>query len=526
MSNVGQESFPEPHLKDRLPDLLRSHSPTSSQPSFHYLPHLGRAREIRRYKIAELEAELSRLKSHRSALEVYRRDCRSLLAPIRRLPSETLVDIFQLCRPSEVEFSRSSNGIDTAMAYLAQESMLWIAQVCVLWHSIVLDTPSLWNNIFLHKAALRGTPQQCETTMELLRLAFERSGSLPLNFRFESFEGDPTRYGPALELIASQSARWQTVRILCNSHFRYLSAAKGNLPVLTTLELNTSWGIALEELDFLQFAPSVKHLTIYGSIESCVRGLPLEGLVTYQCAPWRLNEIASVVSSMSRLSYPCAVTATLQFDSWNQHQGLQIAQTSSNIGSLCLKVSRFRPAYCLLGFEQIFAALTLPSLRDLSFTADGNSLSWPHDQFIGLAIRSSFHDHLYRLDLSHFHIKPPELVECLSTLPALQELSIADRFPKPLITNGLLKALTRTPEDSTCLVPHLQVFECISHLRFDDNVFLSLLVSRCESDDSTGSPFTSRICCSMDYYRRPIDSEVAARIRDMCAQGDLTFEWL
>ncbi|KAJ6492191.1 hypothetical protein C8R45DRAFT_1212969 [Mycena sanguinolenta] len=121
--------------------------------------------------------------------------------------------------------------------------------------------------------------------------------------------------------------------------------------------------------------------------------------------------------------------------------------------------------------------------------------------------------------LSHFYIKEPELIDCLSILPTLQEISIVARFPKPLITDSLLMALAWTPDDSGCLVPRLRSLDFSSHLRFDDNVYLSVLVSRCESGASTGAPTTSRIRPSMEYCRRRLDSNVAARIQNICAQA-------
>ncbi|KAJ6492217.1 hypothetical protein C8R45DRAFT_192539 [Mycena sanguinolenta] len=526
MSGDRKDGFPK---ADLIRDLLRSHSTPPPNVS-STVAVLAEELEKCDNRIAELEEELDRMGTRREALAAYHQDCSSLHAPIRRLPSEILTDIFQLCRPSEPDFSRSKSQTYCGIAHLGQEYLLWVSQVCVLWLAIVMGTPSLWSTISLYGCALRGTRQQFGTTMELLGLAFERSGSLPVNVQFDSLEKNCTRYRPALELIASHSARWKSANFMIHpSAFPYLSSVKGNLPLLTTLELYIG-GAGLEKLDFLQSVPSVKNLTVYGSIQSCSPRLPLRGLVTYECLALQPNAIASAVASMSRLSPPCAVRVEVDVDEWKQtySSGLRIPETSSNISELLLKIKQpfqFRPTRCLQTLEEIFAALTLPALRKLSFMADRDPLPWSHQEFISLSIRSSFHNHLHCLDLFRVHIRESELVDCLSTLPALQELSIADRFPKPLINDTFLTALTLTPEVSTCLVPHLRVLDCISDFRFDDNIYLAFLMSRCGTGASSRAPFVSRMRCSMEYYRRLMDASVVARIEHMCAQRVLRFEW-
>ncbi|KAJ6467821.1 hypothetical protein C8R45DRAFT_1219004 [Mycena sanguinolenta] len=342
------------------------------------------------------------------------------------------------------------------------------------------------------------------------------------------------RFGPALELIASPSVRRESAKILNSPYlFRYFSSIHNNLRLLKTLELDIG-GVGLAQLDLLAFVRSVVNLTVHGSIEFASPRLPLEGLVTYNCVGLLPNTMRWSVASMSRLSDPCAVFIGASLEgSWAlDGERLDIPQTTSNIGSLSLQLDgTLRSASSLQALDEIFAALTLPSLCKLSFAAR-DSLPWPHPQFMAFSIRSSFDTHLLSLNLSRVHVTEPELIHSLSTLPALQSLSIGDHFPKPLVTDSLLTALARLPENSTttpCLVPHLQVLDCVSELRFDDNVYLAFLISRCASQAgglSTPAPFVSRMRCPMAYYERSVNSEVAAQIKGMCARRVLNFEWL
>ncbi|KAF7326593.1 hypothetical protein MSAN_02502500 [Mycena sanguinolenta] len=533
-----QDNFLDPTLRTHIRDLLRSHSRPPEDLGISALSTL--AEKLGKYgdKIAQINDldELSRLEPCRLALEAFYLDCCSLLAPVRRLPIELLIHIFQFCRSAEPNFRRSSDSAACGIAHLAQESLLRVAHVCHMWHETVIGTPSLWSTVSLHASALSGTPQQCETTVKLLEAVLRRSGSMPLNVESYPFDGYGKRFQPALELIAHHSARWKTARIMNSPFdFQYLSSIQHNLPLLRTLELYIGGSGAEHQLEFLAFVRNVQNLTVHGSIQFVIPRLPLEGLVTYRCVDLRPDTIRWAVASMSRLSHLCAVGIEIEIPCWDDESyssASGIPQTTSNIDSFSFHVHKFfRTASSLQILAQTFAALSLPSIRLLSFRADFNPLAWPHSEFMTLSSRSSFHNHLQSLDLFRVHITEPQLVDCLSILPALQNLSIADHFPKPLVTDSLLTALTHSADSSTptCLLPGLRVLDCISELRFDDNVYLRFLLSRCASESGGPSdpvPFVSRLRCPRAHIWRTINSNVAAQIKGMCAGGVLKFEWL
>ncbi|KAJ7340005.1 hypothetical protein DFH08DRAFT_938786 [Mycena albidolilacea] len=504
------------HDHMRVRELLRSHSSPPHDIS-STISTLSQELEDYTEKITELKDELSRLESHHAALKEYHRDCCGLLAPVRRLPPEVLIDIFSRCRRFTPEHSRSQ--VVDSIGILAQIRLQRMAHVCARWYNVAMDTPSLWDTIFLHASALSGTPQQTETAMGLLRQALQRSGSLLLNVRMEGFG---TQHLMGLEMIASHSSRWKTARLSHSGSVGYLSGIKGRLPLLTALELDR---IRPERLDFLESIPSLKALTVHGSTQSGMSKLPLEALDTFEFVELLLDEVASAVVSMARLSHPCAVRLDVMVDEWNASHsslGLQIPQTSSNISSLVLEATTwsFRPQNCLQTFDQILASLTLPSLCDLSFTVSDKwvVLPWPHQQFLALCDRSSFHTHLHSLQLSCVRITDAELIECLPVVPMLQRLIMSD----PTMTNTLLSALTRTPNDSAaCLVPHLRVIECESSLQFDDDVFLGFVASRCEPLPPNSMRFAIRIHTTS---LRPLKRSVVARIEQMRARSILMFE--
>jgi hypothetical protein len=90
---------------------------------------------------------------------------------------------------------------------------------------------------------------------------------------------------------------------------------------------------------------------------------------------------------------------------------------------------------------------------------------------------------------------------------------------EPIINNFLLSSLTQQP-DLQAILPHLRhlVFRR-SRLQFDDNVFLSFLLSRVSR-----RPDDSASCFDVDVSRlrgcrRNLEPGVTARIRELYAQN-------
>ncbi|KAJ7234633.1 hypothetical protein B0H12DRAFT_996262, partial [Mycena haematopus] len=91
-------------------------------------------------EILKLRTHMRRVESERAALKDYLVDCRGLLAPIRRMPTEVLVIIFALCADDPCADPRWQAIIER----LGQKPLLTLSQVCVRWHQVALGTPTLW----------------------------------------------------------------------------------------------------------------------------------------------------------------------------------------------------------------------------------------------------------------------------------------------------------------------------------------------------------------------------------------------
>jgi hypothetical protein len=92
---------------------------------------------------------------------------------------------------------------------------------------------------------------------------------------------------------------------------------------------------------------------------------------------------------------------------------------------------------------------------------------------------------------------------------------------EPIINNFLLSSLTQQP-DLQAVLPHLRhiVFRR-SRLQFDDNVFLSFLLSRVSRrlDDSVSVSGFEVDVSRLRGCRRHLEPGVTARIRELCTQN-------
>ncbi|KAJ7489106.1 hypothetical protein FB451DRAFT_1522380 [Mycena latifolia] len=340
--------------------------------------------------------------------------------------------------------------------------------------------------------------------MVSLNRILERGGQCPLNVEIRNVSDIPF-HGPALELLAEHSERWHTARFACPTFdLRYLSRAKGNLPQLEDLAL-LCWGIPPLNMDMFQDTPRLRSLFInspnaLGGIWPAFAAFPntfYHPLRLVQCSELLLTAPPRQISSMSLMA-PLSRTAHFILDllphtstPFTVDESIHFQPVTSEISAFTIEVGgESSPSNVGPTIAKIIGSLTLPALDKLSlFSTHSPALlvAWPHAEFLGLSIRSSFPTHLRALQLSHCIISEPELIECLSSLLSLESLAISDHELIPLITNSLLAQLTLAP-GTPSLVPQLRHFRCRSLLQFDDHVYLNFLLSRVQAGRTFENP--------------------------------------
>ncbi|KAJ7687714.1 hypothetical protein B0H17DRAFT_1069559 [Mycena rosella] len=269
--------LPDLATKLHICELLHSNSEPPD-----YLPSTVSALsdELARYdaRIEPLREELRQLETARAALQLHYDDCRSLLAPVRRLPFEILAKIFGLFSTEENASPLPSNASETThprvedagLFRLSQAHLSTLSKVCSRFYTVVMNTPTLWDTIQLHMLSRKIGYR--ELTMVLLKRVLERGGNCLLNVVIRIEPGMAPHFD-ALKLLAQHSDRWQTADIFCPSGYLDCLRAKGTLPQLETLRLNCGlWGfLAPRNLVFVLpwndpfehlALPSLKELTM------------------------------------------------------------------------------------------------------------------------------------------------------------------------------------------------------------------------------------------------------------------------
>ncbi|KAJ7119250.1 hypothetical protein C8R43DRAFT_933928, partial [Mycena crocata] len=510
--------FPDSNSFSQLKDILRSNAPVPA-----HIPSTIAALsdELKRYdtEMARIQAQLDAVEADRTVVQEYQDACHSLFSPIRRIPSEIWAEIFSLWRVDQPSLLRAQ--LADPMHDLAHAPLLAMAQVCSRWHSIVMNTPTLWTTINL-RPGLWTTTDESEKSMAVLRDVLERSGNSPL--KIDVFN---RTYPSAVTLVAQHSERWKEAKFVGTlARLRAWSEVKGRLTSLQTLELNI-WGT----LDFFEGAPMLRHLIVRHS----VRGLSdavLQHLRTLGCVALKPSELSTAVPLMSRLPRTCRYRIEVDLRRPLSQTPADIptlpeTPTSSNVDGFTVEILGYfdlperRPMLAL-----ILTNLILPNLGELIFESPYDPLPWPHPEFIALSDRSSFNAHLHSLDLRHVFITQTELFECLAGLSSLERLGIADHVNRGrdaenlhLITNSLLQRLTRTHDStSSDVVPRLRVFTIESMLEFSDIIYLNFLTSRTQ----TGRIFEHTLHW-LYIHRRELDPYVTARIYELRRRSELVF---
>ncbi|KAJ7073309.1 hypothetical protein B0H15DRAFT_869255 [Mycena belliarum] len=525
-------SYPISTSKAQIRELLRSHAPPPEHlPSLIYTL----SGELARYdaQILSYEAEiycidelLACAKAERAELKAHGDDIRSLCAPIRRLPSEILVEIFELCRFAFVD------ATTTDLEDIAMKPLLDLAGVCIRWRDLVLGTPTLWSTLHLHAYDIWDKPTDGPVALQLLELALERSANVPLHLQISTFAEEHENTDLPLKLLAHHAERWKSVYLFCPaSDLQYLAPVKGRLHRLEQLELY----IVNEPhpLDLFEDVPRLTSFSLAIPVRPPLVYAYLDKLRMFGCVDEKLGQIPSTVALMSRLprGIHFRFQISLRDTTDDEIRDLTISSTSSDIGRLSMDTTGVADDdYCMHTLSAIFGALTLPHLTALTFAAEEYSkcpIPWPHNAFLSLAARSAFPTHLQSLDLTYVVVTEPQLVEALSALATLQHLAVADHesaddggAPLLLVSDSLLAQLTLRAAPPRRLVPRLRTLTCITTLQFADGVYLAFARSRGAPPGPGAAPFDIKMYWAEGHYRA-LDPGVAACLHELCVRREV-----
>ncbi|KAJ7189106.1 hypothetical protein C8R46DRAFT_1056623, partial [Mycena filopes] len=456
--------LPAPSEFAQLRELLRSHS----------LPSATVASSLRDF-IEKSGPELQRLRKTQRALESYRKGCLSVFSPVRRLPTELLAEIFGLCAPSSACSLDWSDSPTRELNRVARKYLLDLSRVCSRWHEVAMNTPKLWSTVVFDALLWPGCAASPDVLLSLVVVGLQRSGDHPLSLDVAVGDDAPLAR-QILHLIAKKSPQWEKVRLWAEPEaFRYLTGARGRMPVLQTLSLVGSLQNDYRYYtdDIFEIAPRLREVSISGW-PSQLPKLPWQSLLklTYD------NRGADHLTLAMLPKLQQEVHCDISLNPSNLPIPLNFSPITAHISSLLLELyggRRYRMSELLITFLE---SVTLPGLRHLvlSAPADSEVPDWSQQHFLDFAARSSLCSSLTMLWISAL-IEDRELINCLAVLPLLQELHIWDHEDHVVMTDTLLNSLNWSA-DETNLVPRLNSMHFNSAMTFSDTALLDFVTSR------------------------------------------------
>ncbi|KAF9060815.1 hypothetical protein BDP27DRAFT_394187 [Rhodocollybia butyracea] len=214
-------------------------------------------------EIWRLEARILSLNVKRNFLEHFAKPvCDSVLAPIRKLHSEILYEIFTHC-------GSYGNTIAWKESFDMSRQPAWaVSSTCSRWRGIALSCKPLWSNICLDLQDSRSITSEAETfAIFALDRCLHLSHPRPLTLKTVSLWFDVTQTGMSLvRSLILHADRWQDFTVVNNeSQAQILPSdtwSSIQLPALQILSIKTSH--TMLGLQAFERAPKLRHFTLIG----------------------------------------------------------------------------------------------------------------------------------------------------------------------------------------------------------------------------------------------------------------------
>ncbi|KAJ3801467.1 hypothetical protein GGU11DRAFT_838067 [Lentinula aff. detonsa] len=425
-------------------------------------------------EIDRVQAALDDLLLQKQSIEEYIDAHKSLLSPVRRIPPETLAEIFIHCLPTDSLY---------AVRNLAEAPLIFTT-ICRDWRQIALNTPQLWSSLhFFLPSHL--SDDVFSRRMAGITLWLERSGSLPLSISFhEGYENDPRIIPQSRPMMVSLirslmhfSDRMQDVYLsLSSSSFPIFDNLSPSFPILTSLHVR--------DKDFQTHDPNGIGSACFASLlhrMSALEKLELIGFDEIGINPrslpcnWKLLtelvisppslDLPQVIAILSETPRMQSVSVNISVDTStanyhpvylsNLHK-MRLVFISTGTWALQNENDHLETCItCLLKCIQCPALLAL-SLRH--HCGPGTAVSVSQRPFLGLFLHN-----LETLELE-MGMTPEALSVLFSISPNLITFILEDvrgfpaqnaLFPEPL-TDSHLSSLTYSPANPSPSWPHLQ----------------------------------------------------------------------
>ncbi|KDR76196.1 hypothetical protein GALMADRAFT_267841 [Galerina marginata CBS 339.88] len=367
---------------------------------------------------------------------------RSLLAPIRRLPSEILSEIFKFCLPRE-KFIRPAAG----------EAPLLLTQICAAWRDVCISNAVLWSSLEIvnkNPDTMQIDPDHRRNITALLNMWFSRAGHCLLSF---SVQDDNILIKNVAETVGKLAPRWR--------HLRF------NIPEDTCLSIPPSNNYsALETFEI--YTPEGLDVCLVEDLSGALLNAPNLWQFIWDNGDRRPSPIDLHWTNLTRLTLNTSINIAQCLTIMSMLTGITHLTFQDITMSTCILSRRDIILPELTSFvicaecsmAPVFEEITLPKLEELVL----NIKTWSHSSLINFLRRSRCP--LESLNLYFPPLTETELIECLEIVQnTLKEFTVQGTGNGiHSIGDCLLDRLTDNGKDDV-LCPKVVVialYECIS----------------------------------------------------------------
>ncbi|KAK0485543.1 hypothetical protein EDD18DRAFT_1428098 [Armillaria luteobubalina] len=278
--------------------------------------------DLLRNAAASLDANMIRFKD-------IRRDYRAALSPIRRLPSEILVEILRRTPKEQTrQTTKEPYDIFGFNVFKISEEPWRLGQVCSSWRNAVeFLCPEMWSTLEIawrHKLSKEKDcliPAPKKGMPALLNRALERSQNHRLDFFFKcrGFHGHPSKrddepeeMSQCFDLLLRHSKRWGSTELaIVPSFLSRLSLIRGRVERVEDVYLMCAPNVMPATIDAFEIAPNLKTLDLTGMNAHACIPFPTENLISFsdtalladQATVPKYLEIIASAPNLSDFSY-------------------------------------------------------------------------------------------------------------------------------------------------------------------------------------------------------------------------------
>ncbi|KAJ7644578.1 hypothetical protein FB45DRAFT_1053305 [Roridomyces roridus] len=413
--------------------------------------------------IAASEASISALKAQVVAEREVLARLRAVVAPVRKLPAELLLEIFMLIL---VEVGKETHRIGFVRSRLRPR--LALTQVCARWRHVMHTSPQIW------AVGIELYVRQSTTSDDLAAVQrwLDRSAPLPIPISLSS--GLDALSSSAMEVLCSTAHRWAKATLHALSLCCLTRIPEGSLTSLTTLELSGGTDDQFDPAKLTVFsnAPNLRTLTLYINYPTRIP-MPWSQLTSLTFAEFPLTCL-EILRRCTRL-----VTAVFDTAGWEFVPDLSLIRMIT-IGSLTnLSITVSENNFPSEHFMPFLSRLALPELKVLRLYLDPPNTNWDTIEFTQFQLRSP---NLEELTIRESPLTSDALIAVLRSSPSLANLTM-HKCPHSF-NDDVIDALRYLGEDGRYTAPKLEeILLTQSGQSFDPENLEEMIRSRWWTDE-------------------------------------------